>query len=454
MVGPITRLRDFLYDRLGLERFVEFVIRHPVPRGNVERRIAWAYVLGVATMTAFLLQVVTGIALTTTYIPSAAHAYQSLTFINQEVWFGWVIRGMHYFGASAMIVLISLHMARVFLMGSYKYPREMNWITGVVLLLLTMAMAFTGQLLRWDQNGLWGVIVAAYYAGRVPFLGEFLQEFILAGQTVGGPTLSRFYVAHVLLMPLLIFAVAGLHLFLVLHHGVSEPPQAGRPVDGDYRAWYERHLEEEGRPYFPDAAWREAVFATIVVTTVIVLAYTLGPRGPGAQPDPTQIPLDARPDWFLLWYYALIAVKPPGMETFVMVYLPILAVLAMMVLPLVSSGGERHPRRRPWAVAVVALLFVGLLTLTWLGMRRPWVMDFATQPIPAEVLGAAGEPVFHGAQLFYDKGCQFCHSAAGFGGDYGPPMTGITRRMPPEIITTRIVNGIGNMPGYRGELSG
>jgi ubiquinol-cytochrome c reductase cytochrome b subunit len=413
------------------------------------------YVLGIGTLTAFILQVVTGIALATKYIPSAAQAYDSVVYITDQVWAGSFLRGMHFYGASAMVILITLHFVRVYLTGSYKFPREFQWLTGVALLLLTMAMAFTGQLLRWDQNGLWGVVVAAHYVGRVPLLGEFLKDFLLAGQTVSGPTLTRFYVFHVLLMPLMIFAIIGMHMYLVLLHGVSEPPKAGRPVDPkNYRQWYSAHLEREGRPYFPDAAWKEAVFSAVLVTAVMVLAFTLGPQGPGTRPDPTQIPLDARPDWFLLWYYALIALKPPGTGTFVMVYLPLLLVAAMVLLPLLAPKGERHPRNRPWAVGIVVLFTVALAGLTWVGYQRPWVMDFATEPISAEVLGVHEGVVFTGAQLFHSKGCQFCHSAVGVGGDYGPAMEQVIRRTPPEIITTRIVNGIGNMPGYRGEITG
>jgi ubiquinol-cytochrome c reductase cytochrome b subunit len=450
----IARIAYWFVDRAGLRPAWEKIAKHPVPPGATESRRGWMYVLGIATLTAFLLQLVTGIALATKYIPSPSHAYDSIRFITDQVWLGGLLRGMHFYGASAMVLLITLHMARVYLTGSYKYPREVQWLTGVALLLLTMAMAFTGQLLRWDQNGLWGVVVAAHYVGRVPLLGEYLKEFVLAGQTVGGPTLSRFYVFHVLLMPLLILGTVGIHLYLVLLHGVSEPPVAGRRVDPErYRDWYEKHLETEGRPYFPYVAWKEAVFAAIVVTAVIVLALTFGPRGPGAQPDPTQIPLDARPDWFLLWYYALIAIKPPGMDALIMVYLPLFVLLVMILLPLVSPAGERHPARRPWSVAVVVLAGTALAGLTYLGVRSPWVMDFDTDPIPAEVIGVGEGPVFAGAELFYSKGCQFCHEAAGFGGAYGPPMTGITRRLPPEMITTRIVNGIGNMPAYRGELT-
>lgn len=450
----LSRLGRWFVDRLGLEKVVEVVARHPVPAETTSRKKGWMYVFGTATIIAFLLQVVTGIALATRYIPSPAHAYDSLRLITEQVWFGSFLRGMHFFGASAMVILVAVHMARVFLTGSYKFPREFNWLTGVALLLLTIAMAFTGQLLRWDANGVWGVFVASHYAGRVPLIGEELKQFILAGSTVGGPTLSRFYVFHVILMPLLIFAIIGIHVYLVLHHGISEPPKAGRPVDPKtYRQWYRSLLERDGRPYFPNATWGEALFGTLVIAAVMLLAWSVGPKGPGEPAAPTIIPTEPKPDWFLLWYYGLISIKPARLETFVMVYLPLILVGLLVLLPLVFNRGERSIRRRPWAVLVVGLFVTAFGVLTELGRRAPWVMDFETEPLRAQEVGTAVGPVWQGAQLFHERGCQYCHAVAGKGGEYGPALTDVMRRLPPEVVTTRIVQGFGDMPGYRGTLT-
>jgi ubiquinol-cytochrome c reductase cytochrome b subunit len=448
-MGVLSRVGGWFYDRLGLERFADFVLRHPVPPGNVKSRMRWAYALGAATLTAFLLQVVTGVALATKYIPTPAHAYESLIHINLDVWLGWLLRGMHYFGASAMIVLISLHMARVFLTASYKYPRELNWVFGVLLLFFTLLMAATGQLLRWDQNGIWTVSVGAQLLAQVPFVGEALARFVLAGNEVGGSTLSRFFAIHVLILPAMIFITVGVHVYLVLHHGVSEPPEPGRPVDPDtYRDWYAKHLEESEYRYWPDAAWREVVAAFVVVAVVVGLALVFGPKGPHAPPDPTTIAADPRPDWYFRWYYALLAIKPRGLESFTMVYLPALIGLFLLALPFVANRGERSPRRRPWAVAVVGLVIIVLAVLTERGMRAPWAMRFETEPIPAAVVGHTEGPVWEGSQLFHERGCQYCHAVAGFGGAYGPDLTDVLRRLPPEAFVTRTVQGFGDMPGY------
>src|SRR5579883_1472195 len=182
----------WLNTRLGISGAILPVIEHPVPRG-----VDWWYVLGSATLAAFIFQVITGVALAMSYVPAPNSAYDSLNFITNQAVLGSLIRGIHYFGASAMVILIAFHAAHVFIIGSYKFPREINWLTGTLLLFLTLGMAFTGQLLRWDQDAYWAVVVAAEQVGKTPIFGQALAELVVAGQTVGGATLTRFYATHV-----------------------------------------------------------------------------------------------------------------------------------------------------------------------------------------------------------------------------------------------------------------
>src|SRR5207247_5315796 len=191
------------------------VLRHPVPR-ELERPVGWWYVLGSATLGIFVMQVVTGVGLAMTYVPAPNSAYESLQFISQQATLGSVLRGIHYFGAGAMVVLVLVHMTQVFLFGAYKFPREANWMSGSLLLLATLAMAFTGQLLRWDHDAFWSVVVAAEQAARAPVIGVFLASLVVAGQNVGGATLTRFYATHVFLIPALVFGLLALHLYLVV----------------------------------------------------------------------------------------------------------------------------------------------------------------------------------------------------------------------------------------------
>jgi ubiquinol-cytochrome c reductase cytochrome b subunit len=415
----------------------------------------WRYVLGSATLVAFLLQVATGVALSTVYVPSTGSAYQSLQFITHDAPFGRVLRGMHYFGASAMVILIGAHMARVFLTGSYKFPREMNWLSGVALLLLTLVMAFTGQLLRWDQDGVWSAVVASEQAARVPALGHWLAHLVLGGATVSGPTLSRSFTVHVFLIPALIFAGVGLHLYLVLRNGISERASIGPPVvnPATYRAWYRKLLDREGRPFWPDAAWRDAVMAALVVGAILVLALTLGPKALGKPPDPTAINASPRPDWYFLWYFAVLALIPRAIEPSVIVLAPLAFGLVLILLPLVANRGSRKLRHRPWAVAVVAAAVCTIAWFSQIGARSPWSPDFDARPLAPHAIASSDPEVVAGAVLFHARGCEYCHAVGGQGGSRGPDLTSVAERLNHPQIVARILGGGAIMPAYMGKLS-
>ena len=453
-MGLIAGVRKWLDDRLGLGRLWEAIGKHDVPKETTEGAYGWLYVLGFVTLGVLILQIVTGAALVTRYIPATDGAFESLRVLTTGDRSGRMIRGMHYWGASAMILFMVFHVARVFVTGAYKFPREANWITGVLLLVLVIAMGFTGQLLRWNQDGLWGVVVASQYAGRVPLIGDFLQRMILAGDAVGGATLTRFYALHVVVMPLMILALVGIHMALVQYHGIAERPRAGEPVDpATYRARYDAILERRGRSYWPHAAWQELVAIAAVVFGIMALAFFVGPRDLGQPPDPASIPSHPRPDWFLMWYYALLAVKPRGFEDAVMVYLPIVAFAWLILLPLVRSTGERAPSKRPVAMGGAAAIALALGTLTIMGYRGSWVPDLETEPLTAVELGDVAPEILEGAAIYHSHGCQYCHAVLGRGGGWGPDLTHAADRMGAGVLTDRILNGIGSMPGYRGELT-
>ena len=192
MKNALTKFLWWFEHRLELRKTLWPVMRHPIPR-DLRTQVGWLYVFGSTAMTLFVLQIVTGIGLSLVYVPSAGKAYESLEYINYEVELGWMLRAIHNWSANGMVILVVVHMTQVFLMGAYKYPRELTWMVGVLLFLLTVGMAFTGQVLRWDADSYWGLGVGVAMVGRIPWIGPQLVELMMGGPTMGADTLSRFF---------------------------------------------------------------------------------------------------------------------------------------------------------------------------------------------------------------------------------------------------------------------
>jgi ubiquinol-cytochrome c reductase cytochrome b subunit len=434
----------WLEERTGLARRIVPLAKHLVPPGS-----AWLYVFGSGTLVAFLIQLTTGAALTVLYVPSTSQAYESLRFITGHAAFGHLLRGMHFFGASAMIALVGAHMIRVFLTASYKYPREMSWISGSVLLLIVLGLGFTGQLLRWDQNAVWSVVVGAEQAARTPLVGEFLGRLVLGGPTLGADTLSRFYSLHVFVLPGIVILLVGFHVYLVLRNGISEPPRSGRPVDpSTYRSWYEKMLEREGVPFWPTAVWRDAIFALVVVAGVFALAWWFGPPALDLPPNPSVMHAHPRPDWYFLFYFALLALMPHSLENYVILLGPLLSGAVLILVPLIAPRGERSLRKRPWAVLTVVAVATLIGSLTVAGKNANWSPKFDAGPLPPSVIASQDPMVQTGGRLFHDRACIYCHRVSGVGGRRGPDLTHIGTLRTRQQLLIRILNGGYNMPAY------
>ncbi|MEI8104720.1 MAG: cytochrome b N-terminal domain-containing protein [Actinomycetes bacterium] len=210
---------DWIEERSGVVGAVKYFLFRKVP-GDIN----WFQTLGSATLTAFIVQALTGVILAMYYDPSATGAYPSIQHITNDLFAGWLVRGMHRWGASMFIVLMFLHMGRVFLFGAYKYPRELNWIIGVLLLALGLAEGFTGYLLPWDQTAYWATTVGINLNGTAPFLGPFIAQFLQGGAFINGGTISRFYAIHMLVLPSVIGGLIAIHMYLVIRLGVTSPP--------------------------------------------------------------------------------------------------------------------------------------------------------------------------------------------------------------------------------------
>jgi ubiquinol-cytochrome c reductase cytochrome b subunit len=444
----VKTVLHWLDDRLGLSTSLKPIIEHPVPPTG------WDYTIGSAALIAFTVQVVTGVALAFSYVPTPDHAYESLVFITTGAVLGSVVRGIHFWGASAMVLLVSAHAAQVFLIGAFKFPREVNWLSGTMLLVFTFGMAFTGQLLRWNQDAYWAVVVGAAQAARAPLIGDWLTGVLFAGHSVGGATLTRFYATHVFMIPAIIFGLLGLHLYLVLRHGVSEPPVPGVRVDPKtYRKRYAELVHKIGVPFWPDAGWKDVVFALAVGSIVLVLAIWLGPPELGNKADPTVVQAYPRPDWYFLWYFALLALIPPNIEDLFIIGFPLLLGLLFLLLPFVAPTGERSPRRRPWAVGIVVVFGVSVAALVNIGSIAPWSPDLGNLSLPAQVTQSLSPTAAQGAAVFEQKGCINCHRIAGVGGQRGPDLTQVGARLSTDELTWRILNGGRNMPAYGSTLT-
>src|ERR1700704_3914554 len=305
----IAAIATWIDRRLQIGAPLRETMNHPVPRDTA----SWAYVFGSAALTTFALQVATGILLALVYVPSAGEAWNSLQILNTQVTLGWFIRALHGWGSNFMLAIVLIHMVQVFLFGAYKFPRELTWIVGILLLLLTLGMAFTGQVLRFDEDAYWGLGIGASIASRVPVVGPWVVGLLLGGPVSGGATLSRFFALHVFVIPGSLIAFVGLHLLLVLKLGINEWPMPGRIVR---RATYVREYHEltltDGIPFVPGAVVKDMFFSGFILLSIAVCAVYFGPFGPSGQPDPTIIQTVPRPDYFFLWLYAVLSLLPPS----------------------------------------------------------------------------------------------------------------------------------------------
>jgi ubiquinol-cytochrome c reductase cytochrome b subunit len=439
--------------RLKVRESILPMLTHPIPRGAAGR-MGWWYVFGSASLTLLLIQIVTGIGLALVYVPAADNAYESLLYLNYQQPLGWFLRALHYYAGSGMVVMVLLHMTQVFLHGAYKYPRELTWVVGVFLLLCTLGMFFTGQVLRWDPDAYWGLAVAGSMAGRVPLAGPEVVRLLLGGEVIGGDTLSRFYALHVFVIPGALLGLLAVHLWLVLKCGISAPPVPGEVVDPRTAdADYEKELKT-GVPFLGEAFLKDAFFSALAVIVVVAVAAVVGPKGPTGPPDPTLPGANPRPEWPFLWLFALLSLSPPEAETFIILVFPVLLVVALLLVPFVSNRGERAPSRRPVAVLSVVVIGTVLGVLTFQGATSPWspqMTAWSGDPVPPDLVRDRPPLELQGALVFQNKNCRNCHALEGKGGQRGPDLTRVGTRLTRDQLIDQVSNGTpggGNMPAY------
>ncbi|HXE72640.1 MAG TPA: cytochrome b N-terminal domain-containing protein, partial [Candidatus Nitrosotenuis sp.] len=412
----MRRLWVWLNERWPLDRVLYWSLDEPIVGGA-----SFWYTLGSATLIVFALQVVSGVWQLFYYVPTVDHAYDSLMYLRTQVYFGWLVHGLHYWGASLMVILVVVHMARVFVFGAYKNPRQLTWLSGVGLLLLTLALSLTGAPLPWDERGYWAGEVATSIAGTVPVVGSLAERLLRGGDTMGQLTLSRFFVIHVALLPGLLVALLGLHLLAFRQFGSTGP-------------WSQERRQTSG-PFWPDQVFKDAVVGLAVFLGLLFLSAFFPPpiAGPADPTDSTYLP---KPEWNFLFLYEALKFFPGKLEPLGTVGLPLVGVLVLTGLPFFDRNPERDPSRRRLAMATGGLAAAAVVALTWAGLMSGQAATSGPPSEPAPAPGAGTTPlgsVAHmsssaraGMQLFQSLGCVGCHQVNGVGGSVGPGLSGVT----------------------------
>jgi ubiquinol-cytochrome c reductase cytochrome b subunit len=449
----LRKIALWIDERLHVRELYASTGGHRVP-ASAE---SWFYVFGSGTLLCFIIQIATGICLAFVYVPSASEAFTSLQYLNYQQPLGWFLRAMHNWGSNFMVGIMILHMTQVFLFGAYKYPREMTWISGVVLLLCTLGMAFTGQIMRFDQDAYWGLGIGASMMGRVPVIGANIVHLMLGGPIIAGETLSRFFTLHVFIIPGLIIALVSIHLRLVLMKGINEYPEPGKQVNKQtYGKEYQELLERQGVSFVPNAIKRDLVFSGLVMLGILVCAAYFGPVGPEGSPDPTQIRAVPRPDFFFLWIFSVLALLPDYLETVVILTAPVIGIAFLFALPFLFGTGEKSYRRRPVAVLSVIVIFLVLGILTHMGTYAPWSPEmeaWSGDPVPVKYIQGRTPLERSGALVFQNKQCRNCHSLGGLGGQRGPALDSVATIMTSDQLVRQVIQGGGNMPAFGKNLS-
>ncbi len=401
-----NQAREWIDHRTGIESAIRHFLYEDIPASS-----GWHQVFGSVAMFLFLIQVFTGALLAINYAPTPGEAYSSLKYILTEVTNGRLIRGLHHWGASMMIVVVVLHMVQVFLYGSYKKPREATWLAGVVLLMLTMAYGLTGYLLPWDNRAYWGTIVVTQIAAGVPVMGPYLSRLLGSAGDVGVVTFARFYGLHVMMLPPATAFMIVAHIYLVRKHGVA-------PVPGDE--------ERPSKKFYP----RQAFLDTVAVFTAFIILYMLAlivklPLERMADPsDTAYIP---RPEWYFMFLFQLLKYFNGPLEVIGTVLLPGLAVLVLILVPFLDRGPLVKITRRTFAFGCVLLAGIGWGALTLAAVRS------TPPPNAASQIDFAGDtewlqlpPADLAAVSYFRNGnCESCHRVGDGKPKAGPELNGI-----------------------------
>lgn len=318
---------------------------------------SWLHVFGSLSLLLFISQTITGIMLLIYYRPTPDEAHKSIQYITAEVNYGWLYRQVHAWGASLMIMAVVLHMIRTYFMGAYKKPRELTWVTGVLIFLAVISFGFTGYLLPWNQIAFWATTVGTESANKVPVVGEWLRYFIRGGDVVTGETLSRFFVVHVIILPWALTGLIAVHLFLMRATNLATL----EPV-GEEKGFDPKH----GIPFFPVHVCKESIVAVLLVAILVTLSV-LSPWEIGEPADPLVTPEHIKPEWYFLPSYQLLKYFEGPYGAFFGIIACSVPFALLFLWPFLDRSKQRHPKKRPVAVGVGLIGLLGALVLGYLG---------------------------------------------------------------------------------------
>lgn len=359
----LNRVYDWIDLRIGIREIVKKELTGYLLPRNINE---W-YSLGSVLLVIFTLQIITGLLLLVYYVPEAEKAFKSVSYIMNELPYGWLIRLCHAVGSNMMVAVLFMHMLSTMFMGSYKSPRELNWLTGFTLFVLVQGISLTGYLAPWSQLSFWATTVATNSVSAIPVVGQYLVEFLRGGKLVGPSTLGRFFALHVGLLPIVIATLIGLHLFVLKRTGISTPPFGGteptRPWPGDtYR--YQSH--PGGIPFFPNYALTDLTSICIYFAVFFAVVF-FGPNLPFTPDsfvpaDPYKTPAHIKPEWYFLANYQVLKIFPSELLG-LMVQAAAMTFVAL--LPFIDRSPERHPLRRPLflTLAIGGILLWAALTV-------------------------------------------------------------------------------------------
>ncbi|MBT4642726.1 MAG: c-type cytochrome [Deltaproteobacteria bacterium] len=404
----MSRLSEFISDRIGWEKYLQPFLYKKLPSS-----VGWSAALGSLCALTFVVMAVTGMFLAMYYVPSPDQAYESINYIMNDVSMGAVLRGIHHWGAGAMVVLVFLHMGHIFFTGSFKAPRELTWIVGVILFLVTLGLGFTGYLLPWDQKAYWATVVSANIARDIPVIGEFITRMLLGGSEVSGLTLTRFFSIHMLILPGLLITCVAVHIYLVRIHGNAEHAvsfsSGKRATSTDpvkLNRFYPEHLSRASIAFF-------IVFGIIMALAVFGHVPLEGKVGTA---DPTYAP---RPEWYFMWLFQMLTYFSGSSEIIGSLLIPSLGILLLFLMPWLGNRKLKAAPDRPLAVAAGATVVVGIIYLTIMGFAG--TLSYGDIVVVPDRELTASEQL--GLEVFVERECAYCHNIDGKGGkNQGPDL--------------------------------